>query len=101
LTNTFVCDKITLLLSKRGDRVEKNIPLNNETEITKIKAIVEEITARQLVIIKFIQNNHKITMKKIDKLQEYNEIDDMVNQVFETRIAAIEKNLQDIENKIA
>lgn len=81
--------------------MEKNIPLNNETEITKIKAIVEEITARQLVIIKFIQNNHKITMKKIDKLQEYNEIDDMVNQVFETRIAAIEKNLQDIENKIA
>ena len=97
----FVCDKIVLLFSKRGDYVEKNNPSNNETEITKIKEIVEEIAARQLVIIKFIQNNHKITMKKIDKLHEYNEIDDMVNQVFETRISAIEETLQDIEDKIA
>lgn len=81
--------------------MEKNSPLNNETEITKIKEIVEEIVARQAVIIKFIQNNHKITMKKIDKLNEYNEIDDMVNQVFEARISAIEETLQNLDSKIA
>lgn len=81
--------------------MEEKSPLENETEITKIKEIVEEITFRQAVIIKVIQNNHRITMKKIEKLQEYNEIDDMVNQVFEARISEIEELLQDLESKIA
>lgn len=40
-------------------------------------------------------------MRKIEKLQEYNEIDDMVNQVFEARISEIEELLQDLESKIA
>ena len=81
--------------------MENNNPLNYETEIIKIKEAVKQIEERQLIIIKFIQNNHKITMKKIEKLNEYNEIDDMVNQVFEYRISSIEETLQNIENKIA
>lgn len=81
--------------------MEEKSSLESKADITKIKEIVEEITFRQAVIIKVIQNNHKITMRKIEKLQEYNEIDDMVNQVFEARISEIEELLQDLESKIA
>ena len=81
--------------------MEEKSPLNNETEITKIKEIVDEIAYRQAIILKVIQNNHKITMRKLEKLQEYNEIEDMVNQVFETRITNIEEFLQDLDSKIA
>ena len=81
--------------------MEEKSSLESKTDITKIKEIVEEIAFRQAVIIKVIQNNQKITMRKIEKLQEYNEIDDMVNQVFEARISEIEELLQDLESKIA
>lgn len=64
----------------------ENNKFNNENEIIKIKEIVDELTYRQGIILKVIQNNHKITMQKLEKLQEYNEIEDMVNQVFEKRI---------------
>ena len=40
-------------------------------------------------------------MKKLQKLQEYNEISDMTNTVFEMRISKIEKLLDDIYSKIA
>ena len=81
--------------------MEEKSPLNYEAEITKIKGIVEEILYRQAIILKVIQNNHKITMIKLEKLQEYNEIEDMVNQVFESRITNIEEFLQDLDSKIA
>ena len=81
--------------------MEEKSPLKNETEITKIKEIVEELIYRQAIILKVVQNNHKITMRKLEKLQEYNEIEDMVNQVFETRITNIEEFLQDLDSKIA
>ena len=81
--------------------MEEKSPLNKETEITKIKEIVDEIAYRQAIILKVIQNNHKITMIKLEKLQEYNEIEDMVNQVFESRITNIEEFLQDLDSKIA
>ena len=81
--------------------MEEKSPLNNETEITKIKEIVEELIYRQAIVLKVVQNNHKITMRKLEKLQEYNEIEDMVNQVFETRITNIEEFLQDLDSKIA
>ena len=80
---------------------KNNIQPNNETEITKIKEIVNELAFRQAVILNLVQNNHKITMKKLQKLQEYNEIDDMVNNVFESRITKIEEILNDINSKIA
>ena len=78
-----------------------NEKINNEAEVTKIKEILEEIVYRQAIILKVIQNNHKTTMKKLEKLQEYNEIEDMVNQVFESRITNIEEFLQDLDSKIA
>lgn len=81
--------------------MDENSSLNIETEITRIKEIVEEIAYRQAIILKVIQNNHKITMIKLEKLQEYNEIEDMVNQVFESRITNIEEFLQDLDSKIA
>ena len=80
---------------------KNNIQPNNETETTKIKEIVNELAFRQAVILNVVQNNHKITMKKLQKLQEYNEIDDMVNNVFESRITQIEEILNDINSKIA
>ena len=33
-------------------------------------------------------------MQRINKLQEYNQIADMTNQIFELRIAGIEENLK-------
>ena len=42
----------------------ENNKFNNENEIIKIKEIVDELTYRQGIILKVIQNNHKITMQK-------------------------------------
>ena len=39
-------------------------------------------------------------MKKLDKLQEYNKISDMTNQVFEKRLAGIEKAIKQLNNSI-
>ena len=38
-----------------------------------------------------IQKNQSIIIKKIEKLQEYNEIDDMNNSLFDQKLTRIEE----------
>lgn len=73
----------------------------NSKEIKQIKEIVDEIKYNQEKTIQIIEKNHKTNMKKFSKLQEYNEISDMINTIFEDRISRIEKLLDDICSKIA
>lgn len=73
----------------------------NGKEIKQIKEIVDEIKYNQEKTIQIIEKNHKTNMKKFSKLQEYNEISDMTNTIFENRISRIEKLLDDIYSKIA
>lgn len=73
----------------------------NGKEIKQIKEVVDEIKYNQEKTIQIIEKNHKTNMKKFNKLQEYNEISDMTNTIFENRISRIEKLLDDIYSKIA
>lgn len=73
----------------------------NGKEIKQIKEVVDEIKYNQEKTIQIIEKNHKTNMKKFSKLQEYNEISDMTNTIFENRISRIEKLLDDIYSKIA
>ena len=75
-------------------------PIYNK-EMKQIKNVVEEIKQKQENLISTVEKNHKINMKKFQKLHEFNEIEDMTNNIFETRIARIEKLLEDINSKIA
>lgn len=67
--------------------------INLKNKIDEIYSILDELQYNQLEQFVSLQKNQSIIMKKIDKLQEYNEIDDMVNSVFA-------KRLQNIEQKI-
>jgi len=71
-----------------------------KNQIEEINVIVNEIKEEQKNILELLQKNHGINMKKLMKLQEYNQIDDMTNQVFEMRLSNIENFLYKIENKM-
>ena len=78
--------------------VNENVKMENQIE--EIKVALYEVREEQKNILELIQKNHGINMKKLMKLQEYNQIDDMTNQVFEMRLSNIENFLYKIENKI-
>ena len=71
-----------------------------KNQIEEINVIVNEIKKEQKNIFNLVQKNHGVNMKKLMKLQEYNQIDDMTNQVFEMRLSNIENFLYKIENKM-
>jgi hypothetical protein len=45
----------------------------------------------QVEMLLSIQKNQSIIIKKIEKLQEYNEIDDMNNSLFDQKLTRIEE----------
>lgn len=47
-----------------------------------------------------IEKKIMIIIRKISKIQEYNKILDMTNQVFEKRLNQIQESLQRIEKKL-
>lgn len=71
-----------------------------KNQIEEINVVINEIRKEQKNILDLLQKNHAISMKKLMKLQEYNQIDDMTNQVFEMRLSNIENFLYKIENKM-
>lgn len=75
---------------------------NNQEEkmAQQIKLLLEQIKSEQINIQQNINNNYKIIVKKLDKLQEYNKIDDMTSTIFEGRISRIEQILEEINRKI-
>ena len=71
--------------------MDEEINLNNK--IDEIYSILDELQYNQLEQFISLQKNQSIIMKKIDKLQAYNEIDDMVNSVFAKRLQSIEQKM--------
>ena len=73
--------------------------INNKTleeQIEEINIALKEIENVQKDEMTLLQKNHSIYMKKMDKLQEYNKIADMTNQVFEKRLLVIENAMKQI-----
>ena len=54
-------------------------------QIEKIIVLLDELQYRETDLFISIQKNQATILSKIDKLQEYNEIDDMNNCISETR----------------
>lgn len=70
-----------------------------ESLIAEIQELLNEVKNEQTNIIKEMERHHKVTMKKLDKLREFDEIADMTNVVFEKRFSNIEQALMKILSK--
>ena len=64
---------------------------NLSSQIEEIYSILDEIQLNQVEMLLSIQKNQSIIIKKIEKLQEYNEIDDMNNSLFDQKLTRIEE----------
>ena len=78
---------------------ESKNPLANN-QIEEIKELLKELKNEQENLSEQTQKNFKVIMQKLMKMQEYNEISDMTNQVFEMRLSNIEDFLFRIEGYI-
>lgn len=67
--------------------------LTLEKQIEEMNVTLKELQYNQTEELIFLQKNHATNMKKLNKLQEYNKISDMTNQVFERRLSGIEQAL--------
>lgn len=76
----------------------ENPMANNQIE--EINVVLNEIKNGQELLSNQSQKNFKEIMKKLMKMQEYNEISDMTNQVFEMRLSNIEDFLFRLEGYI-
>ncbi|MBE5805617.1 MAG: hypothetical protein E7313_02720 [Clostridiales bacterium] len=71
-----------------------------EKQIEEMKGLLMEIQHSQIEEIKLIKSNNCTNMKKFDKIQEYNKIADMTNQLFEKRLLQIEQSIILLNNYI-
>lgn len=76
----------------------ENPTVNNQIE--EINVVLNELKDGQELLSNQSQKNFKEIMKKLMKMQEYNEISDMTNQVFEMRLSNIEDFLFRLEGYI-
>ena len=67
-----------------------------EQQIAQIYGKINEIQIKQQEELALLQKNHVTYMKKLEKLQEYNKIADMTNQIFEKRVSEIENTVKQI-----
>lgn len=75
--------------------MSKNLDKNADLKILieEVKELLSEIKDEQTIMKKEAEKHHKVTMKKLDKLREFDEIADMTNVVFEKRFSDIENAL--------
>ena len=78
---------------------ERKNPLANN-QIEEINVLLNELKNEQQNLSEQTQKNFKVIMQKLMKMQEYNEISDMTNQVFEMRLSNIEDFLFRLEGFI-
>ena len=78
--------------------IEKNTMA--DTKIEEIKVLLKELKEEQESLVKFEQKKYSVVLNKLMKMQEYNQISDMTNQVFEMRLSNIEDLLYRIANDI-
>jgi len=62
-------------------------------KIERIIEILDELQYCEMDQLTNIQQNQVTILQGIEKLQEYNEIDDMVNTVFAKKLQEIEQKL--------
>lgn len=74
-------------------------PVTN-TLIEEIYVLLNEIKEEEQSLAENVQKKFNVIMSKIMKMEEYNKISDMTNQVFEMRLSNIEDFLYRIENDI-
>lgn len=67
-----------------------------ESLIAEIQELLNEIKNEQTKVSKEIEKHHKVAMRKLEKLREFDEIADMTNTVFERRLSNIEQMLSKI-----
>ena len=79
--------------------MENNFPMANY-QFEKINEALNELKDGQVNLSEDSQKNFEIIMSKLMKLQEYNKIADMTNQVFEMRMSNIEDILFKLCSKI-
>lgn len=87
-----ICGKYKILFCERGDNMPKKLKEESlESLVAQIQELLNELTKEQNNLANDVKKHHKATMKKLDKLREFDEIADMTNQVFERRISNIEQ----------
>ncbi len=64
-----------------------------EELIEEVKELLNEVRNEQANAKQEMERHHKVTMRKLDKLREFEEIADMTNIVFEKRFSNIEQAL--------
>ncbi len=72
---------------------------NLEGLIEEVKELLNEVKNEQTNVKQEMERHHKVTMRKLDKLREFEEIADMTNVVFEKRFSNIEQALVKILSK--
>ena len=72
---------------------------NLESLIAEIQELLNELKNEQTNIAKEMERHHRVTMKKLEKLREFNEIADMTNIVFEKRFSNIEQAVMKLISK--
>ena len=71
-----------------------------DNQIEEIKVLLNEVIKGEEELSESTQKNFEVIFKKLTKMQEYNEIADMTNQVFEMRLSNIEDFLFVLEQYI-
>ncbi len=69
-------------------------------QIEEINELLNDIRNEQINLSENLQKNFSVIMSKLMKMQEYNKIEDMTNQVFEMRMSNIEDLLFKISSKV-
>ena len=70
--------------------------MSEKNEITQKNETKNEI----IQSLKKQQKDLKTILRKIEKMQEFHEINDMSNQIFERRLSGIEEELNQMNQKI-
>ena len=62
-------------------------------KMERIYQLLYELQCNEIELFISIQKNQNVIIKKLNKLQEYNEIDDMTNALVDRRLLNIEQKL--------
>ena len=66
-----------------------------EEFLNEVNELLNEIKNEQANLTENVEQYHKVNMRNFEKLKDFNEICDMTNQVFETRLSNIEQILKE------
>ena len=80
--------------------MEKNDEVTLAVKIEILNEKLDYIINKQKEAEKELQKNNKVVMQRINKIQEYNEIDDMRNTVLNNKLNTIMKRIVEIDKKL-